>query len=161
MESPMERIKDLEEMLDKIDQLWSQYRELVLRTFEMWYEIKGTMVSKIAELHGLIEYCKERLREIDIKVKIGLMDEDEANKQRADFEKALKEANDTLGKLENYLNTFEKRIENHLKNIVQLYLTSEEKFKAQLSKLEELYKEGKISESVYRRIRTLLGVLKS
>ncbi len=162
MEVSLERLKELEGMLDQIDRLWNEYQSSVLKTFEVWQDLKGILLSKIAELQGLIDYCKEKLKELDVKMKIGLIDEDEANKLKDEIKTTLDRATESLAKFEEWLSTFNRRIENHLRIVLsQVYAPEAEEIKARLSKIEELYKEGKISESLYNRLKSIIEALRT
>ena len=161
MEISVERLKELESLLDQADRLWKEYQSIVLKAFELWHDIRGSILNKIAELQGLVEYCKEKVKEIDVKAKIGLIEEEEASKLSEEIRTTLDNASKSLNQFEEWLNNFNSRVEQHLKIVILHARSSEiEEIKSTLGKVEELYKEGKISEALYNRLKIILKALK-
>jgi len=151
------RIKEFDERLNVLDTMWSEYHSNVIRALELWHDLKREIQGRIAELQGLIEYCQERLKEVSIKAKIGLVDEKEALSLSEELRNTISESSETLSRLQEELKSTSSRIEEHVRRVaLQTLLSSEKEFKEKVTRLESLYREGKIDKELYRKMRSLL-----
>jgi len=157
MSSLFDRIKEFDDRLSALDTMWSEYHSGVIRALELWRDLKREIQGKIAELQGLIEYCQERLKEVDIKAKIGLIDEGEASALSEELRMTIDESNETLSRLQKELANTNSRVEEHIRRVaLQVLLSSEKEFKERIARLESLYREGRISEELYKKMRSLM-----
>jgi len=157
MSSLFDRIKEFDDRLSALDTMWSEYHSGVIRALELWRDLKREIQGKIAELQGLIEYCQERLKEVDIKAKIGLIDEGEASALSEELRMTINESSETLSRLQKELANTNSRVEEHIRRVaLQVLLSSEKEFKERIARLESLYREGKISEELYKKMRSLM-----
>lgn len=157
MSSLFNRIKEFNDRLSALDTMWNEYHSSVIRALELWRDLKKEIQGKIAELQGLIEYCQERLREVGVKAKIGLIDEKDASALSEELRTTIDESSETLSRLQEELMNTNSRVEEHIRRVaLQILLSNEKEFKDRIAKLEALYREGRISEELYRKMRSLM-----
>jgi len=162
MSSLLERIKEFSKRLNTLDTMWDEYHSNVIRALELWHDLRREIQGKIAELQGLIEYCQERLKEVDIKAKIGLIEEREASTISKELQETIDKSSEMLSRLQEELSNANDRVEEHIRRVaLQILLTNEEEFKERMAKLESLYREGKISEGLYKKIRSLILLVRT
>lgn len=157
-----DRVREFSERLSALDSMWSDYHASVMRALELWHDLRREVQSRIAELQGLIDYCQDRLRDVQVKARIGLISEEEASRICEELRRTLDESAATLESLRSELSRLEGRVEEHVRRLMAEFLISDaEEFARRAARIEELYREGRIGEGLYRKVMSLMSLLRS
>lgn len=152
-----ELLENMARRLVEVDGAWENYRSIVNKALEDWLDVRREVVNKIAELKGVISYCEERLKELDARVKIGLISEEEAVSKRERLANLIENAKLSAEDLEEKLRDLEKRLKGHHRKVgPPITLRTVNELKDKMAELNELYSQGAITESTYRDVKNML-----
>ncbi len=149
---------DLENIFDGADRIWEEYSGAVKRSLLEWEKLRLSLAEKIAVLKTKISTNLKEMEELKIKVELGLIDEEKAQRK---IDALSKENVEMMRELEAAWLVFEK---NTLKSILHamrlglpLDITPEE-VERKIEELENSYKRGIISSNeTYEEIKKLLN----
>ncbi|WP_243680450.1 hypothetical protein [Vulcanisaeta souniana] len=96
----------------------------------------------------------EDLKEVELRRSMGLIGDDTYNKLKDDIQKKLSKVDDKLKELNTRYQEVESTIIQHYRRLLLTTVTPEiSKLKLSLAKLEEMYRDGKISKEVYEKLK--------
>ncbi len=149
-----------EEEFKNLDNLWEKYKTNGIDLISRWDRYRVKVLDKVSKLAGIVSSIQVELNELKIKVELGLLDEEKANRRIENLEEKLKNLESRLISLRNFLETFEKWSLSHRKRIGPLpTISGAEEIREKVNELEKLYKEGQVREDVYKRIKSELETL--
>ncbi|WP_069807408.1 hypothetical protein [Vulcanisaeta thermophila] len=163
-----ELIRNSENILGKfegsakaLDNKWRDYENSVQSTKQSWEVDKMRLMRYISILTRISEKYSEDLKEIEIRRSMGLINEDTYNKLRESVQKKLDKINNKLKELNTRYQEIDNQINQHYRRLLMTTVTPEtSKLKLSLAKLEEMYREGRISKEVYEKLKAeIQGVI--
>jgi uncharacterized coiled-coil DUF342 family protein len=143
----------LEEIFERVNQLWEEYRKAALEAISEWEKARIPITERVNVLKTLITTYSKELEELQVKAELGLVDAEKANEKIARMSSELEEYKAELDSLLNILEKFERLAFIHLKRAGLPVPTSAAELKQRIMQLEELFKEGLIDEDTYKRIK--------
>lgn len=158
-ETPEEELKrGLEEFEAKILELeesWSKYESNVLDALDRWDELSAETRRLIAGLSSSIEAFKAEKERINDKASQGLLTPEESHALIQNINEKIEEYSRVVKELSEMLSRIERMIIPHMKRLMASRAKPElGKLRLSLMKLEELFKQGKISEKTYERLKS-------
>ncbi|QOJ79690.1 hypothetical protein IG193_04345 [Infirmifilum lucidum] len=149
---------DLENIFDSADKIWEEYSVTVKRSLLEWERLRPALTERIAVLKTRISTNLKEMEELKIKVELGLIDEEKAQRK---IDILSKENVEMIRELEATWLVFEK---NMLKSILHakrlslpLDITPEE-VEGKIEELESCYRRGVINSSeTYDELKKLLN----
>lgn len=161
LETPvLGKLTSLEEKLRQADSMWQTYTEQVLKTVTEWLELRREVESRLYRVERLLELYRQKIEECTVRLELGLLRSE--NVDTEDYMSRLREKLEALTKLKEELETRLQNIDAHLQDHrkrIQLILARPEftKYRTALTKLEELWREGRVDEKVYKRLKRELS----
>jgi len=156
----LQNLNEAARELEKLDRLWSEYEDSTRNFLNRWERIKTHAEAQIKVLEELIDVIKSEIEELDVKADLGLMDKNYYRIRREELERKLRNYEERLSRLNSIFESNTKRAEEHLKKIMSARPIAESKLRLTLMKLEDLRKEGKLSEEIYIKLKEeLIGPL--
>lgn len=153
-EELLSHAKRVEELALNLSEKWKEYESEARRLIELWEEVSETGQQVASALSNVISMYEQLSASFDSLYKSGELSESSY--------RDLKE--EALNGLEKYKN-LKQNVETMLKNVERLVLPHLQRIKVaearpdlgklrlSLMKLEQLYKEGKVGEETYQRVR--------
>ncbi|WP_054857702.1 hypothetical protein [Vulcanisaeta sp. JCM 16159] len=133
---------------------WKDYENSVQATRQSWELEKARLKRYIIILERIRNKYSEDLKEIELRKNMGLINNDAYNKLRDSIQKKLDKISDKLKELNSRYQDVETTITQHYKRLLMTTVTPEvSKLKLSLAKLEEMYRDGKISKEVYEKLK--------
>ncbi|RLF04401.1 MAG: hypothetical protein DRJ64_06995 [Thermoprotei archaeon] len=149
-----------EEGFRELDDMWEKYRSASVDLICGWDRYRVKLLDKVSKLAGIVSSIQVELNELKVKVELGLLDSEKANRRIEKLGEKLKKLEARLISLRNFLETFEKWSLVHRKRIGPLPTVSgAEEIHGKLKELDELYNSGQVREDVYKRIKAELETL--
>lgn len=156
-----ELIRNSENLLGKfesntksLDDKWRDYENSVQNARQNWEIEKMKLRRYLSILERISAKYNEDLKEIEVRKNMGLINEDTYNKLKDTVQKKLDKITDKLKELNSRYQNVDAQINQHYKRLLVTTVTPEaSKLKLSLAKLEEMYKEGKISKDVYEKLK--------
>jgi len=153
-----------EEEFRELDNLWDTYKNTGMDLISRWDKYRVRVLDKVSKLAGIVSSIQRELNELKVKVELGLLDEEKANRRIERLDEKLKTLESRLISLRNFLETFEKWSLTHRRRIGPLpTISGAEEIREKINELENLYKNKQVREDVYKRIKaeleTLLAIL--
>jgi len=152
--------KELEERVERIfrdfkvlDEYWSRYEKEAKRVLESWERVRDSLVSFNRTLNNLIETIEVELKEIELRRSLGLIDEDQYMELKSKLEEKINKYREELERLENTLTQAERKALEHQQRAFASAPLIRTKLKLGLTKLENMFKEGKISEGLFIKLK--------
>ena len=147
-------------LFSRLDELWEEYERNSFDVLHRWEKDKVILLEKISKLSGLIKRLNEEINELKIKVDVGLISEEEAERSLEELKNAVDEVSAKLEVLERAYNELVKRAEIHKKRVLPAKVKiPRDELERKLSELEERFARGEISETMYRRLKSELTEL--
>jgi DNA repair exonuclease SbcCD ATPase subunit len=150
-------IDSLIERAGELAKLWENYEEEARRVVEEWEELGEKIRKELAGLEASINAYIEELDRVEKLFESGRISEEEFSDLRSRIESKLAEKNSEREALARKLAELDRVVLPHYKRVKVAEVKPEiAKLRLALSKLEERFKSGSISEEVYKRLRTEL-----
>ena len=147
-------ISQFESKVKEMEYWWDKYSEFVRGVLDDWEKNKDEIKHRIIELTSAIENFKSLAKELDIKHELGLISDSEYNSIKTKYNNELVKYNEELEQLKTSYDKIESSIKRHYKRIMHpIVKSNEEDIKKKLELLDKLFKEGKVKEEVYKRLR--------
>jgi chromosome segregation ATPase len=140
---------------------WRDYESSVQSAKKSWDGEKVKLRRYIMILEKIRNKYSDDLKEIEVRKSMGLIDNDTYNKLRESILKKLDKIDNKLKELNSKYQEIENVINQHYKKLLLTTVTPEiSKLKLSLAKLEEMYRDGKISKEIYEKLKAEIeGVL--
>ncbi|WP_054850197.1 hypothetical protein [Vulcanisaeta sp. JCM 14467] len=133
---------------------WKDYENSVQSTRQSWEVEKARLRRYMVILERIRDKYTEDLKEVELRRSMGLINDDAYNKLRDSIQKKLDKISDKLKELNARYQEVESTINQHYKRLLMTTVTPEvSKLKLSLAKLEEMYRDGKISKEVYEKLK--------
>ncbi len=157
VKSGEEIIARFEEAARVLNEKWSDYENSVKDAWKSW----ETERVKLRRLIAVLEKAKGKyeadLKEVELRKSMGLLSEDAYEKLKGSLSARLERLSAKLGELNSRIQQVENILSQHYKRLLTTTITPEAgRLRLSLARLEELYREGRISREVYERLRAEL-----
>ncbi|MFB6470697.1 MAG: hypothetical protein TU36_005635 [Vulcanisaeta sp. AZ3] len=161
MDAEDELIRSSESILGKfednaksLNDKWKDYESSVQSARQSWEIEKAKLRRYLLILERIQDRYSKDLKEVELRRSMGLMDDDTYNKLKSDIQKKLDNISNKLKELNAKYQELESTINQHYKRLLATTVTPEvSKLKLSLAKLEELYRDGKISKEMYEKLK--------
>ncbi len=154
--------EEYKSLFTRLDELWEEYEENGLNTLNNWERDKVVLIEKISKLSGLVKRLSEEINELKIKVDVGLLSQEEVEPKLEELRESINEISGKLEALEAAYNELIRRAETHKKRILPAKIrASREELERRLEDLEEKFRRGEISETIYEKLKDeIMSLLK-
>ena len=133
---------------------WKDYESSVQSTRQNWEIEKAKLRRYMVILERIRDKYTEDLKEVELRRNMGLINDDTYSKLKDNIQKKLDKISDKLKELNARYQEVESTINQHYKRLLMTTVTPEvSKLKLSLAKLEEMYRDGKISKEVYEKLK--------
>ncbi len=153
-EEVLEKLHKIQDEIIHLNKIWEEYENNANELLERWNELRDEAYQILHGIESSIESHTRELEELEVRKKLNLISDD--------LYQDIK--NETQQTIDRYT-AFKTEIEKFIENIERLILPHYRRIKASeakpdiaklrlsLMKLEQMYKEGKIDETSYSRIK--------
>lgn len=156
-EKLLNALRALEEELVSLGRLWEEYERNAKLVLERWEELSREARHVIAGVKSSINACRLELEELEARHKLGLVLEEAYSELKEEIESKIQELEGMLKQIEEALSESERLIAPHFKRVKAAEAKPEiAKIRLSLMKLDQMYRDGKVSEEVYRRVKSEL-----
>ncbi|MFP3491791.1 MAG: hypothetical protein RXN86_03350, partial [Vulcanisaeta sp.] len=133
---------------------WKDYESSVQSTRQNWDTEKAKLRRYIMILERIRNKYGDDLKEVELRRSMGLIDDDTYNKLKDSIQKRFDKVDNKLKELNARYQEIETTINQHYRRLLLTTVTPEvSKLKLSLAKLEEMYRDGKISKEVYEKLK--------
>ena len=147
-------ITKFESNAKSLNDKWRDYEGSVQSVRQNWEAEKAKLRRYMMILERIRNKYSEDLKEVELRRSMGLISDDAYNKLKESIQKKLDKIGDKLKELNAKYQEIDTTINQHYKRLLLTTVTPEvSKLKLSLAKLEEMYREGKISKEVYEKLR--------
>jgi len=147
-------ISKFESSTKALNDKWRDYESSVQSAKKSWDGEKAKLRRYIMILEKIRNKYSDDLKEIEVRKSMGLIDDDTYNKLRESILKKLDKIDNKLKELNSKYQEIEDVINQHYKKLLLTTVTPEiSKLKLSLAKLEEMYRDGKISKEIYEKLK--------
>ena len=136
-----------------LDEHWRRYESEAKRTLEEWAEVKEELIGYSRLLNNLVETIKNEIHEIEAKRELGFLDVEEANKLISSLREKMEKYSAELSEVNSLYKQLEAKAKDHRKRIIAAVPLVRNRLRLSLMKLENLFKEGKISKEMYEKLK--------
>ena len=154
--SLVDSAKEVAGLFEKAEERWSAYVEGVRAALREWERFRPLLAERISVLKTRIRMNLEEEQELNLKVELGLVDEEKAKRKlellRSETPALIEELSDLWVRLEEL--TLRSII--HTRRIGSLPDVTEEEVRAKMKELEECAQSSLVSEEALERLRGLL-----
>lgn len=152
-----ELFANLESLFDVADKIWEDYTAQVKQSLLNWEKLRPLLLEKITILKTRISSNLKELEEIQLKVELGLLEEEKSQKK---FNSLSEETISLIHELETLVILFEKttlKSIQHMKRIgIPLDITPED-IQRKIDETDHSFREGIISsEDIYKELKHIL-----
>ncbi len=153
---------DFAEMFDRLDRMWREYEDEVLKVLERWSKFRLRVLNEMSQYAGMASRLDAEIEELVVKSEIGLEDPEEVRGRVEELRRRREEIERRLEALRRFYERFERRSEEHRARVGYPGMVSgAEELRERLERLEGMRERGEVPEPLYRRLRAeMLGVLK-
>ncbi len=149
-----ERLDEISSKAVDLNRLWETYDKEARLLIDQWEEIKDELEKYLMSIQQSIDTYISELSKLDVKYKVGIIDEELYNELKSDLERKISEKRFLQDELIKKLNEAERLVMPHFKRVKVSEVKPEiAKLRIALSKLEQKYREGKVSEEVYLKLK--------
>jgi hypothetical protein len=133
---------------------WKDYESSVQSTRQNWDTEKAKLRRYIMILERIRNKYGDDLKEVELRRSMGLIDDDTYNKLKDSIQRRFDKVDNKLKELNARYQEIENTINQHYRRLLLTTVTPEvSKLKLSLAKLEEMYRDGKISKEVYEKLK--------
>ncbi len=137
-----------------LNEKWKDYENSVQTTRQSWETEKTRLRRYMVILERIRNKYSEDLKEVELRRSMGLIGDDTYNRLKDDIQKKLDKVDEKLKELNTRYQEVESTITQHYRRLLLTTVTPEiSKLKLSLAKLEEMYRDGKISKDVYEKLK--------
>ncbi len=141
-----------DEAVRKLDNSWRDYESGVINIKRQWEVDKLSLYRARELLYKTVATYERALTELDLRK--DFMPADVYQESRRELENRLDHMRSLIEDVESKLGAIEENLGAHFKRVLSTSTTAEViSLKLSLSKLEELLREGKISQQTYERLK--------
>ena len=149
------RLEEFEAKILELEESWKKYESEALEALDRWDELSAETRRLIAGLSSSIEAFKAEEERINDRVSQGLLTPEESHALIQNINEKMEEYSRVVKELSEMLSRIERMIIPHTKRLMASRAKPElGKLRLSLMKLEELFKQGKISEKTYERLKS-------
>ncbi len=149
------RLEEFETKILELEESWKKYESEALEALDRWDELSAETRRLIAGLSSSIEAFKAEKERINKKSSQGLLTPEESHALIQNINEKIEEYSRVVKELSEMLSRIERTIIPHMKRLMASRAKPElGKLRLSLMKLEELFKQGKISEKTYERLKS-------
>jgi hypothetical protein len=146
-----------EEGVKSLGDKWRDYEGSVQETRRNWEREKMKLRQYLMVLQDMVTKYNEELREVELRRSMGLLDEDTFNQLRESLSRRLSGISERIKTLSARFQGVDSEVGQHFRRVVSTSVTPEvSKLRLSLTKLEEMYREGKVSREVYEKLKAEL-----
>lgn len=154
-EELLERLEEISSKAVDLNRLWDTYNKEARALIEYWDSMREEMEKLIMSIQQAIDTYIDELSKLEVKYKLGIIDETLYQELKSDLERKISEKRNLQDELIKKLNEVERLILPHFKRVKVAEAKPEiAKLRLALSKLEQRYKDGQISEEVYLKLKS-------
>jgi len=151
-------IGEIEEIAGKaidLNRIWESYDREARALIEAWEEVRDEAEKIVLSLQQSIDTYLGELSKLEVKHRIGVITDDVYEALRAELERKIEEKRELQENIVRKISETERLILPHFKRVKVSEAKPEiAKLRLALSKLEEMYKSGQISEDTYRKLKS-------
>lgn len=150
-------LSEIERRVIEITNLWDEYQKNALSLIQKWDQINRKIEQLLSGVKSSLEAAQKEVKEIQVRFKLGLISEDLYNEAMTNLDNQIEALEEIKNNVEESRNRVFRMIMPHIKRIKATEAKPEVgKLRMGIIKLDQMFKEGKISEDLYKKLRTEL-----
>jgi len=154
VEEVSKTIKTAEEMAIDLNEKWREYEENARRLVKLWEEISMNVRHALEMISGAIELYEKVLENLDAVLKSGRISEKAYDELRREITSNLEKYKALKNDIESSFKNAERLVIPHIQRVKVAEARPElGKLRLSLMKLEQMFKEGKVSRETYERLK--------
>ena len=146
-------IETLFKNFDILDDYWEKYSSEAKRVLDMWDRLRDRLASALKVLRDLLDSIDSEINELDVRKELGLIGEEEYTKLKEILEERRSKLEAEYQRLSDMFENAERRSIDHKRKALASIPLIKSKLKAGLIRLETLYREGKISDDLFSKLK--------
>ncbi len=154
---PVEITQDIDRIAGKaidLNKLWEQYDAEARQLIDEWEEVRENAEKIILSLQQSIDTYLGELSKLEVKHRLGIVTDEVYESLRGELERLIEEKRELQESIVKKISEAERLIMPHFKRVKVSEAKPEiAKLRLALSKLEEMYKAGQISEETYTKLK--------
>lgn len=148
------RIRELEEAIRSLNDLWKAYSDAAKKVIRGWESYKRVLERRLSSLNRELEGFELTLNELEVRKELKMIDDTVYQKSLNEIQLAMEKTRTEAEKIQSAIRHIEELLDEHVKRVGPLLVeVTIESLRQSLAKLEDMYKEGKIDEKTYRKLR--------
>ncbi len=137
-----------------LNRIWESYDREARALIEAWEDVRDEAEKIVLSLQQSIDTYLGELSKLEVKHRIGVISDDVYETLRSELERKIEEKRELQESIVRKISETERLILPHFKRVKVSEAKPEiAKLRLALSKLEEMYKSGQISEDTYRKLK--------
>jgi len=151
------RLESLINRASELSRAWEEYEKAAREVIESWEELRDTLEKELLEIDSSLEAYVSELERIELKHKLGVLDDSQFEELKSELDKKIAEKTAEKEEIRKKLDELDRLVIPHYKRVKVAEVKPEiAKLRLALSKLEQKYREGSISEEAYKSVKTEL-----
>jgi ElaB/YqjD/DUF883 family membrane-anchored ribosome-binding protein len=148
------KIKMAEEMAMNLNEKWKEYEETARQLMKLWEETSMNGRHALEAVSSVIDLYEKILDNLDTLLKSGRISERSYEELKKETQSNLEKYKNIKNDLESALKNAERLVVPHIQRVKVAEARPElGKLRLALMKLEQMFKEGKVSQETYERMR--------
>lgn len=147
-------LRDVEGLAIELNEKWSAYEEGARRLLKMWEETSSSGAHVLRALNDVINMYERLLNNLGLLLDSGRLSQKAYEELKSEAESNLNNFKRRREELERVMKSVERLITPHIQRVKVSEAKPEiGKLRISLMKLEQMFKEGKVSEEVYEKMK--------
>lgn len=151
---------ELENLIYQASELtksWEEYERAAREVIEKWEELRDRLERELLSIDSSLEAYAAELNRIELKHKLGVLDENQFEDLKKELEGKISEKMSEKENLQRKIEELDRLVIPHYKRVKAAEVKPEiAKLRIALSKLEQKFKEGGITEDLYKKLKAEL-----
>lgn len=148
------KIRMAEEMAMNLNEKWKEYEETARQLMRLWEETSMNGRHALEAVSSVVDLYEKILENLDTLLKSGRISERSYDELKKETQSNLEKYKNIKNDLESALKNAERLVIPHIQRVKVAEARPElGKLRLALMKLEQMFKEGKVSQETYERMR--------
>jgi len=153
-EEILEKLREVQEEVIDLNRAWEDYESSAKNLLDRWIELRNEAYQILNGIESSVESHTRELEELEIRKKLGLVPGDLYEDIKSETQETIDRYTAFKNEIEKFISEIERLIMPHYKRIKASEAKPDiAKLRLSLMKLEQMYKEGKVDEATYSRIK--------
>ncbi|OYT25998.1 MAG: hypothetical protein B6V02_02575 [Thermoprotei archaeon ex4572_64] len=157
IEHVSQMLSKFESGVKNLDSKWRDYEDSVNSVRYDWEKSKAVLSQYLTILERMISRFNIDLKEVELRRNSGILDESTYLKLKDDLNRKLEKLSVKYSELKSKFSEIDNVIYQHVKRVIITTPTPEvSRLRISLARLEDMYREGRVSKEVYIKLKSEL-----